>query len=252
MSHLPPLRAGFLGTVDYDIATNLQHKIRDDVLEGRSEEHLLLLEHPHVLTLGRNAAADDVLADRKWLEEQGVMVRDADRGGQVTYHGPGQLVGYPILDLKPDRRDVRRYIRDLQEVLIRSLADLGIDADPGLDGAPVGVWVEGEKIASIGVHIRRWVTTHGFALNVSTDLDYFKSIVACGMPGTPVSSVAEQSRSRAAPSCRSSLSLAELSTPLIHHFCTVFGRTPLPLALEGDLAERASAASNTRSISPFA
>ena len=121
----------FLGRLGYDEATALQRELREALRRREGPEHLLLLEHPHVFTLGRNAAARDVLAPAEWLSEQGVTVRETDRGGQVTYHGPGQLVGYPILDLNPDRRDLRRYVRDLEEVLIRTLGDYGITAQIG-------------------------------------------------------------------------------------------------------------------------
>src|SRR6185295_16617171 len=136
--------------------------------------HLFLLEHPPVITLGRNARSQDVLFDEQALRERGVTLAPTDRGGQVTYHGPGQLVGYPILNLSPDRRDVGRYLRDLEEEVIRTLSRFGIGA-ARIDGL-TGVWVGGEKIASIGVHLSRWITTHGFALNVSTDLAHFSLI----------------------------------------------------------------------------
>jgi lipoyl(octanoyl) transferase len=206
----------WLGRTPYGEATVLQHRIRDAVLAGELDEHLLLLEHPHVFTLGRNATTDDVLADERWRREHQVELYESDRGGQVTYHGPGQLVGYPILDLKPDRRDVRRYIRDLQEVLLRTLADFGVVADPGLDGRPIGVWVGERKIASIGVHLRQWVTTHGFALNVSTDLHFFSGVVACGMREAPVTSIAALQAS--VPT------LPEVADKLAQHFCSVFER----------------------------
>lgn len=209
------LRSSYLGRIDYATATDWQHAIREQVLGGE-DDHLLLLEHPPVFTLGRNAQSEHVVVDRSWLDRRGVAIHESDRGGQVTYHGPGQLVGYPILDLKPDRRDVRRYVRDLQEVLIRTLAELDVEATPGLDGLPVGVWVGRQKIASIGVHLRQWVTTHGFALNVSTDLSYFGGIVACGTPSAPVTSIAQLNGS--APEVH------EVADLLLPHFRAVFDR----------------------------
>jgi lipoyl(octanoyl) transferase len=155
--------------------------------DGAGEERLFLLEHPPVITLGRNARAGDVLLAPAALAERGVLVERCNRGGQVTYHGPGQLVGYPVLDLHPDRRDVGRYLRDLEEVLIRTLAGFGIAA--GRSSGCTGVWVGEEKIASIGVHLSRWVTTHGFALNVSTDLSAFGLIVPCGLRARGVTSM---------------------------------------------------------------
>jgi lipoyl(octanoyl) transferase len=218
------LRTGFIGRVPYAAAAALQERLRDALLRGEGEEHLLLLEHPSVFTLGRNADPTDVVADTAWLDRRGVEVREADRGGQATYHGPGQLVGYPILDLKPDRRDVRRYVRDLEEALVRTLADYGIVGEPALSPRPVGVWVGDRKIASLGIHLRHWVTTHGFALNVTTDLSFFSGIVACGMPSAPMTSIGEQSGR--------SPSLDAVAERVIVHFCDVFGRTVAPLARE--------------------
>ena len=212
------LRTGFLGRVPYASAVELQHQLRDALLRGEGEEHLLLLEHPSVFTLGRNADPGDVVADDAWLDRRGVEVHEADRGGQATYHGPGQLVGYPIVDLKPDRRDVRRYVRDLEEVLIRTLAEYGVTGEPALSPRPVGVWVGDRKIASIGVHLRHWITTHGFALNVTTDLSFFSGIVACGMPSAPMTSIAELSG--AAPT------LDAVASRVVRHFCDVFERAP--------------------------
>jgi len=154
---------------------------------GDAPEQLLLLEHPHVFTLGRGADSSNILADQQQLESNSVEVHETGRGGDVTYHGPGQLVGYPIINLKPDRCDVHRYVRDLEDVLIRTIADFGVTGTriPGL----TGVWVGNEKIAAIGVRIARWITSHGFALNVNTDLDYFKMIVPCGITDKGVTSL---------------------------------------------------------------
>src|SRR5262249_13449230 len=150
---------------------------------------LLFVEHPHVLTLGvrGDGGRSHIVASADVLAAKDVEIYEAGRGGDVTYHGPGQIVGYPILDLKPDRCDVHRYVRDLEEVLIRPAADYGISARriPGL----TGVWVGDEKLAAIGVRIARWVTSHGFALNVTADLDYFKLIVPCGIADRGVTSL---------------------------------------------------------------
>lgn len=184
-----PLHWDFLGRVPYREALELQLAVREEVKRGTGPEHLLLLEHPPVYTLGRNATEADILAGPEWLAAQGIEVAECDRGGQVTYHGPGQLVGYPILNLSPDRRDVRRYVRDLQEVLIRTLAAYGVQAEPREGQAFVGVWAGEDKIASIGVHLSRWITTHGFALNVSTDLSHFAGIIPCGLRGIGMTSI---------------------------------------------------------------
>ena len=184
-----PLHWDFLGRIPYREAVELQLAVREAVKRGTGPEQLLLLEHPPVYTLGRNATAGDILAGPEWLAARGIEVAESDRGGPVTYHGPGQLVGYPILNLSPDRRDVRRYVRDLQEVLIRTLAVYGIRAEPRDGQAFVGVWAGDDKIASIGVHLSRWITTHGFALNVSTDLSCFAGIIPCGLRGIGMTSI---------------------------------------------------------------
>lgn len=210
----------WLGRVRYAPAEALQERLRTAVKTGDGNEHLLLLEHEPVFTVGRNASHDDIVADAGWRERHGVEVHDTKRGGKVTYHGPGQLVGYPILDLNPDRRDVRRYVHDLQEVLIRTLAELDITAWRRAGKDHVGVWVGSEthpaKIASIGVHLSRWVTAHGFALNVSTALDRFDGIVACGLPSVRMTSVAQE-RDRAP-------ALDALAARVAHHAGDVFER----------------------------
>jgi lipoyl(octanoyl) transferase len=181
------VRHSFLGAVDYREGVVLQERCARGLKDGDEPERLLLLEHPPVITLGRNAREIDLLVDAATLETRGIAVETTNRGGQVTYHGPGQLVGYPILNLHPDRRDVGRYLRDLEEILIRTLGHFGIEASrkPAL----TGVWVGANKIASIGVHLSRWVTTHGFALNVATDLSHFSLIVPCGIRGLGVTSM---------------------------------------------------------------
>jgi len=176
-----------LGRVDYAAALEIQKRTERAVLTGEQADTLLLLEHPHTVTLGRRSPADRVLASAEVLSARMVSVFETNRGGKTTYHGPGQLVGYPIINLSPDREDVYRYVRDLEEVLIQTLRDFGIEAFriEGLTGAHT----ERGKIAAIGVHIARWVTTHGFALNVNPDLSYFNLIVPC--EGEPVTSMNE-------------------------------------------------------------
>lgn len=222
MSTPRPLHWSFLGRFPYGEAVELQHAVRAEVRAGRGPEHLLLLEHPPVYTLGRNASDVDILAPREWLAARGIEVAHTNRGGQVTYHGPGQLVGYPIVNLSPDRRDVRRYVRDLQEVLIRSLAEVGVAAH-GREGQEfVGVWVGERKIASIGVHLSHWITTHGFAVNVSTDLAMFAGIIPCGLKAVRMTSVADLT-GEAPP-------VAELARIVARHFAQVFDRQPVEAA----------------------
>jgi lipoyl(octanoyl) transferase len=217
------VRWGFLGRVPYAEAVAMQLAARDEVKRGTGPEHLLLLEHPHVYTLGRNASAADVLARPALLAERGVAVAECDRGGQATYHGPGQLVGYPVLNLSPDRRDVRRYVGDLEATLIRTLAGYGVQARVRPGAEHVGVWVGEAKIASIGVHLSRWVTTHGFALNVSTDLAYFGGIVACGLPGVAMTSIERLTGARPP--------LAEVAERCARAFAEVFDRELEPLVV---------------------
>ena len=179
------LRVEHLGRLEYGAALAVQKETERAVLAGEQPDTLLLVEHPHTLTLGRGATRAGVITPQEILDARGVAVFETNRGGKVTYHGLGQLVGYPIINLSPEREDVHRYVRDLEDVLIRSLADFNIEGFriKGLTGVHT---TEG-KVAAIGVHIARWITTHGFALNVNTDLSFFDLIIAC--EGEPVTSM---------------------------------------------------------------
>jgi len=176
-----------LGLVDYESALAIQKKTELAVKTGIQPDTLLLLEHPHTLTIGRRGDSSSILLDTEQLKARNVTLFETNRGGKVTYHGLGQVVGYPIINLSPDREDVHRYVRDLEEVLIRTMSDFGINTFR-IDGL-TGVHTQRGKVAAIGVHIARWVTTHGFALNVNTDLSYFNLIIAC--EGEPVTSMEE-------------------------------------------------------------
>jgi lipoyl(octanoyl) transferase len=182
-----------LGHVEYQAAVDLQAALVEDRRAGRIGDTLLLLEHPPVITLGVKTrhGAKHIIASEEELARQGVTVHETGRGGDVTYHGPGQLVGYPIFDLKPDRCDVHRYVRDLEEALIVALGEFGIKGGrvKGLSGVWVGPAGKERKIAAIGVRISRWITSHGFALNVATDLRHFQLIVPCGIADRGVTSV---------------------------------------------------------------
>jgi len=178
-----------LGLVPYDQALELQHRLVEAVLKG-GEDTLLLLEHTPVITLGRRAKEGHVLYPREYLAEKGIQVQRADRGGDVTYHGPGQLVGYPILDLGRYRKDVSWYVWSLEEVLIRALASFGL-AGERREGL-TGVWMGERKVAAIGLRIKGWVSYHGFALNVSPDMRHFELIRPCGLEGRGVTSMAKE------------------------------------------------------------
>ena len=176
-----------LGRVAYGEAFELQRELAGQRKQGLIPDQLLLVEHPHVVTMGRNGHMANLLASDEVLRRTGIEFHHTDRGGDVTYHGPGQIVGYPILDLREWKRDVVEYVRTLEQAIIDSLGEFGIASGRGEGNT--GVWVEGKgKVAAIGVHISRWVTSHGFALNVTTDLNYFQYIVPCGL-AKPVTSM---------------------------------------------------------------
>ena len=198
----------------YAEALALQRSLVEERRFGHIGDTLLLLEHPHVITLGvrGDGGRSHILATDEALAARGIEVFEAGRGGDVTYHGPGQLVGYPIVDLNPDRRDVHRYVRDLEEVLIRAARDYGIAAER-VEGL-TGVWVGREKLAAIGVRIARWVTRHGFALNVNANLDYFSLIVPCGIADRGITSL---SRLLGRP-----VELDETAERVAGHFANVF------------------------------
>jgi len=208
--HKRQLQVRRLGRLAYDEGLDLQKELEQKVIEKRETDYLLLLEHPHTFTLGRRAKNDGVLATAELLKTLDVAVFETNRGGKVTYHGLGQIVGYPIISLSPDREDVHKYVRDLEEVLILTLADFGIEAFR-IEGL-TGVHTREGKIAAIGVHLKRWVTTHGFALNVNTDLSFFDWIIAC--EGEPVTSM-ERLLGR-------KLDLAEVEDKIIENFAEVF------------------------------
>lgn len=211
-----------LGLVPYGEALAMQRALVDERKAGRVDDLLLLVEHPHVLTLGvrGDGGRAHILASPDALVARGIDVFETGRGGDVTYHGLGQIVGYPILDLRPDRCDVHRYVRDIEEVLIRTAADFGLRAErvKGL----TGVWVGGEKLAAIGVRISRWVTSHGFAFNVTTDLSYFDLIVPCGIADRGVTSLKTL--------LARDVDRGEVEARIVSHFCEVFDRSEVACA----------------------
>jgi lipoyl(octanoyl) transferase len=177
-----------LGRMSYSEALGIQHRIADERKQGRGTDHLLLVEHPHVVTIGRNGHTENILIPEARMKQLGIELYETDRGGDVTYHGPGQAVGYPIMDLREWKRDVGAFVRAVEQVLIDTLGDFGIQGERV--GKCTGVWVGGAKIAAIGIHLSRWVSTHGWALNVAPDVKYFQYIVPCGLT-KPVTSMAE-------------------------------------------------------------
>lgn len=178
-----------LGRTGYAEAFALQRRLVEERKQGHIPDQFLIVEHPHVLTLGRNGHLENLLVSEEVLRQRGVEFQETDRGGDITYHGPGQIVGYPILDLREWKRDVVAYVRGLEQALIEALAEFGIHG--GRVPGATGVWVEDRKIAAIGVHLSRWVTSHGFALNVDTDLSFFQLIVPCGLT-KPVTSMRQE------------------------------------------------------------
>ena len=223
-----------LGRVGYVAALDLQRKIVVERQRGGIPDTLLLLEHPHVITLGRNGRPENLLAGGEHLRRAAIGFYPTDRGGDITYHGPGQLVGYPILDLRQWRRDVVAYLRALEQVLIDALGEFAIAA--GRSGGLTGVWTGGAKIAALGVHIGRWVTSHGFALNVSTDLSYFQYIVPCGLSGKPVTSMERLL-------CRAP-AREQVMAAVVRQFGRAFGREMVE--------KKPSAISHQPSASPYA
>jgi lipoate-protein ligase B len=210
------LRVERLGRVEYGAALDLQKQTERAVLTAAQPDTLLLLEHPHTLTLGRRSPEGGIVAPEEVLKERGVTVFETNRGGKVTYHGLGQIVGYPIVNLSPDREDVHRFVRDLEEVLLRTMNDFEIEAFR-IDGL-TGVHTARGKVAAIGVHIARWITTHGFALNVNTDLSYFDLIIAC--EGEPVTSMKEL--------LGREIEMSQVEDRIIEHFAEVFGMSQKP------------------------
>jgi lipoyl(octanoyl) transferase len=213
---LPRVRASWLGSVPYREAWDLQAELVRELRSGTGQDTLLLLEHPHVFTLGRAASPDDLLWDEEERARRAVEVVWSDRGGEATYHGPGQLVGYPILDLARLGLTIPRYLELLERSLIDYLGELGVEAAPGERGL-TGVWRNGEKLAAIGVKLNRSVVSHGFALNLRTDLEYFDGIIPCGHAELRPASVASVSRLQ--------IDSRTAAGAYAHHFAKAFGVT---------------------------
>jgi lipoyl(octanoyl) transferase len=221
-----------LGVIEYEEALALLRRLVEERRAERVPDLLLLLQHPPVITVGvkGDGGRSNIIATSERLESLGISVHESGRGGDVTYHGPGQIVGYPIVDLRPDRCDVHRYVRDVEDVMIRVCADYGVSAGriKGLTGAWVESAVGAEKVGAIGVRISRWITSHGFAFNVSTNLDHFNLIVPCGIRDRGVTSL-ERASGRHLP-------IAEVEDAFVRHFAETFDRR-----VTSDLPEAAPA-----------
>jgi lipoyl(octanoyl) transferase len=213
-----------VGPIAYGPACALQHELVEARKAGAISDVLLLCEHPHVITLGRNGKREHLRAGERQVAQMNVEFHDTDRGGDITYHGPGQIVGYPILDLAQHRRDIRWYVEQLEEIMIRSTTEFGLAAHRS--DANHGVWLDipggEEKLGALGVHLSRWVTSHGFAYNVATDLRYFDLIVPCGVAGKRATSL-ERALGRA-------VSIDEVRECLVAHFASVFARVPVRMS----------------------
>jgi len=201
-----------LGLIDYKDAWDIQKSIHQLRLENKFDDVLLLLEHPHTYTLGKTADKENLVGDKKYLDENKISVYDIDRGGDITYHGPGQIVGYPIINLTNWQQDTHKYLRAIEEVIIK------VCAEYDLDGSRVdkytGVWLDDRKICAIGIKVSRWITMHGFAFNVNTDLKLFSGIIPCGITDKDVTSLNRE--------LKKEISLNEVKEKIIHHFDVVF------------------------------
>jgi lipoate-protein ligase B len=202
-----------LGLMEYQEAYKLQRILHRQRVEGRISDMLLLLEHPPTITIGKSGTLDNVLIAREQLAEQGISLFFVDRGGDVTYHGPGQLVGYPIVDLGQRGKDLHRYVNDLEEIMLWTLRDFSIDGNR--DECHPGVWVNDEEIAAIGLSLRRWVSMHGFALNINIDLEHFSFINPCGFSDRRATSMSKILNTH--------VPLEKVTDSLVSHFCNIFG-----------------------------
>jgi len=201
-----------LGFIDYKEAWDLQRELFNKRYKNELTDVLLLLEHPHTYTLGKSAVKSNLIGTKDFLEENNISVYDIDRGGDITYHGPGQIVGYPIISLENWKKDTHKYLRAIEEVIIRTCSEFGLDASR--NEKYTGVWVDDKKIAAIGIKVSRWITMHGFAFNVNTDLKYFGGIVPCGIRDKEVTSLGNE--------LNREMHLETIKNLLVKHFKDVF------------------------------
>src|SRR3990172_12089489 len=215
-----------LGTIDYKEAWDLQKSLFDLRHEKKIGDILLLLEHPHTYTLGKTARKGNLVGSEEYLKKNKISVYDIDRGGDITYHGPGQIVGYPIIDLKNWKQDSHKYLRALEEVIIKTCVEYGLNATR--NPAYTGVWIEDRKIAAIGIKISRWITMHGFAFNVSTDLSLFNGIIPCGITDKAVTSVEKE--------IGKNIKLSEVKLRLLENFKSIFEYEIVAAVSKNDIA----------------
>ena len=202
-----------LGYIDYKEAWDLQNEIHSKRVSGEVEDFLFLLEHPNTYTLGKTAHKENLISSEDYLKQNQISVYDIDRGGDITYHGPGQIVGYPIIDLNGWHKDTHKYLRALEEVIIRTCGDYNLNCER--NPKHTGVWIGDRKIAAIGIKVSRWVTMHGFAFNVNTDLNLFNGIIPCGIHEKTVTSLEKE--------LEKDINISEVKSKLLNHFITQFG-----------------------------
>lgn len=219
-----------LDSIDYKEAWDLQKAIHKLRVENKVDDVLFLLEHPSTYTLGKTADKENLIGDDKYLSDKNISVYDIDRGGDITYHGPGQIVGYPIINLSNWQQDTHKYLRAIEELIIQTCAEYG------LNGSRVdkytGVWIEDRKICAIGIKVSRWITMHGFAFNINTDLSLFNGIIPCGITDKAVTSLNSE--------LKKEISLNEVKEKIIHHFSNIFNYDQIEIISRKDILNKVS------------
>lgn len=219
-----------LGFIDYKDAWDLQKSIHQSRAENKIDDIFFLLEHPHTYTLGKTADKQNLVGDKKYLDENNILVYDIDRGGDITYHGPGQIVGYPIINLTNWKQDTHKYLRSIEEIIIRVCNEYGLDAKR--IEKLTGVWIDDRKICAIGIKVSRWITMHGFAFNINTDLSLFNGIVPCGISDKEVTSLSKE--------LSREITLTEVKEKIIHHFMNEFNYTQIELKSKNEIVDLVS------------
>ena len=219
-----------LGFIDYKDAWNLQKAIHQSRAKNKIDDIFFLLEHPHTYTLGKTADKKNLVGDKKYLDENNISVYDIDRGGDITYHGPGQIVGYPIINLTNWKQDTHKYLRSIEEIIIRVCNEYGLDAKR--IEKLTGVWIDDRKICAIGIKVSRWITMHGFAFNINTDLNLFNGIIPCGISDKQVTSLSKE--------LNREITLTEAKEKIIHHFMNEFNYSQIELKSKNEIMDLVS------------